>query len=76
LLKLLLLVAAGVYLLPAALAALLWWSGDHPSSWRQADWGSARILPTPQEGSDAALYILSARTGGMKGPSPSIPGSW
>jgi hypothetical protein len=67
LLKLLLLVVAGVYLLPAALAALLWWSGDHPSSWRQADWSSAHILPTPQEGSDAALYILSARTGGMKG---------
>ncbi|MBB4004961.1 MAG: DUF3750 domain-containing protein [Aurantimonas endophytica] len=66
-LKLLLIVIAGVYLLPAALAALLWWSGDHPSSWRQADWSSSRILPTPQDGSDAALYILAARTGGMKG---------
>lgn len=66
-LKLLLLVIAGVYLLPAALAALLWWSGDHPSSWRQADWSSARILPAPQDGEDAAFYILAARTGGMKG---------
>ncbi|NDV85819.1 DUF3750 domain-containing protein [Aurantimonas aggregata] len=61
------LVIAGVYLLPAALAALLWWSGDHPSSWRQADWSSARILPAPQEQPDAALYIFAARTGGMKG---------
>ena len=66
-LKLLLLLIAGVYVLPAALSALLWWTGEHPGSWRQADWSSAQILPVPAEDTPAALYILAARTGGMKG---------
>ncbi|MFY0732853.1 MULTISPECIES: DUF3750 domain-containing protein [Aurantimonas] len=66
-LKLLLLLIAGVYVLPAALSALLWWTGEHPGSWRQADWSSAQILPVPDDGTPAALYILAARTGGMKG---------
>ena len=66
-LKLLLLLIAGVYVLPAALSALLWWADEHPGSWRQADWSSAKILPAPAEDTPAALYILAARTGGMKG---------
>ena len=66
-LKLLLLLIAGIYLLPAALSAVLWWSGEHPQSWRQADWSSADILPSAKDSPPAALYILAARTGGMKG---------
>ena len=53
-LKLLLLLIAGVYVLPAALSALLWWTGEHPGSWRQADWSSAQILPVPDDGTPAA----------------------
>lgn len=56
-----------VYLLPAALAVLLWWMGEHPSSWREADWGSAALLPAPPLAEDAAIYVLAARTGGLKG---------
>ncbi|WP_102958701.1 DUF3750 domain-containing protein [Mangrovicella endophytica] len=66
-LKLFLLAFALIYLLPAALAAVLWWVGSHPQSWHDADWASARLLPAATETGDAAVYILAARTGGLKG---------
>lgn len=50
-----------------ALAALLWIAGQHPASWREADWTSARLLPAATDDPRAAAYILSARTGGLKG---------
>lgn len=56
-----------VYVLPATLSALLWWTSEHPLSWRQADWSSAALLPAASVTDDAALYILAARTGGLKG---------
>ncbi|HEY9057435.1 MAG TPA: DUF3750 domain-containing protein [Aurantimonas sp.] len=67
LLKWLTVFVGAVYLLPAALAALLWWTGEHPVSWRQADWSSAALLPAASTSDEAALYILAARTGGLKG---------
>ena len=56
-----------VYLLPAALATGLWWMGQHPSNWRDADWSSAALLPRAGDDKEAAVYILAARTGGLKG---------
>jgi len=56
-----------VYLAPVALAALLWWAGSHPASWRDADWTSAGLLPVAASSREAAVYVLSARTGGLKG---------
>ncbi|WP_427023848.1 DUF3750 domain-containing protein [Aureimonas ureilytica] len=56
-----------IYLLPAALATLLWWSGSHPASWRDADWSSAALLPKADASEAAAIYVLAARTGGLKG---------
>ncbi|MEC5322081.1 DUF3750 domain-containing protein [Aurantimonas sp. A3-2-R12] len=67
LLKWLSVVVVAVYLLPTALAALLWWTSERPLSWRQADWSSASLLPIASTNGDAALYILAARTGGLKG---------
>lgn len=67
LLKWLLLFVAVVYLLPTALAVLLWWSSERPVSWSQADWKSSALLPTASTNGDAALYVLAARTGGLKG---------
>jgi hypothetical protein len=67
LVKMLLLFVALVYLAPVALAALLWWGGSHPGSWRDADWTSAGLLPAATGSREAAVYVLSARTGGMKG---------
>lgn len=66
-LKIVLAVLSIVYLAPAALAAMLWTTGDHPGSWSQADWTSARVLPTANADKAAAMYIMAARTGGLKG---------
>lgn len=40
---------------------------DHATSWRSADWSSAGILPPKPAADEAKIYVLSARTGGMKG---------
>lgn len=65
--KIVLLAILFVYLVPAALSALLWKVGEHPGTWRDADWTSAKLLPAPGETAEAAVYVLSARTGGLKG---------
>lgn len=67
LVKIVLLAVLLVYILPAGLSALLWTIGEHPGTWRDADWTSAKLLPAPGATSEAAVYVLSARTGGLKG---------
>jgi hypothetical protein len=55
------------FLLPAA-ATFGWWAlKERPPSWRAADWSSAGILPDPVREEEAAIYLLAARTGGLKG---------
>ncbi len=56
-----------IYLLPALASAGWWYMQDRPQSWRSADWSSAGILPKTAESPDAAIYVFSATTGGMKG---------
>lgn len=66
-LKRLLLLILVVYLLPA-LASTGWWSlQNHPSSWREAEWGTSGVLPKADANGDAKIYIMSASTGGLKG---------
>ncbi|WP_275789503.1 DUF3750 domain-containing protein [Pararhizobium gei] len=67
LLRRLLLAILFVYLLPALASAGFWYVKDRPASWREADWTSAKILPRPDESADAAIYVFSASTGGLKG---------
>ncbi len=56
-----------VFVLPA-LASAAWWAvRDHPASWRDADWSSSGLLPDSHRDSEAAVYVLAARTGGFKG---------
>jgi hypothetical protein len=55
------------FLLPAGASVALYLSGDHPDSWRSADWSATGLLPAPAPGDEAAIYIMSARTGGLKG---------
>lgn len=56
-----------VFLLPAGLSVLFWKLGEHPATWREADWSSAAILPAADADERAAVYVLAARTGGLKG---------
>jgi hypothetical protein len=56
-----------VYLLPALASAGLWYLRDRPENWRTADWSSSGVLPKAKADRDAAIYILSAATGGLKG---------
>lgn len=56
-----------VYLLPALASAGLWYAKERPSRWSEARWTSANILPKADASEDAAIYIFSAQTGGLKG---------
>lgn len=56
-----------LYLLPVAGAVGLWLTEDRPRTYREADWSSTGILPMPENDRRAAIYIFSAKTGGLKG---------
>ncbi|WP_048646093.1 DUF3750 domain-containing protein [Nitratireductor soli] len=56
-----------IFVLPAAASASWWAIQDRPASWREADWSASGVLPDAATNADAAIYILAARTGGMKG---------
>jgi len=66
-LKRLLLVIFVIYLLPTFATAGWWAIQERPARWSEARWSSAQILPQPGESEDAAIYVFSAATGGMKG---------
>ncbi len=66
-LKRLLLIIFIVYLLPTFASAGWWAFQERPGRWSEARWSSARILPEASESEEAAVYIFSATTGGMKG---------
>jgi len=42
-------------------------ASSQPGSWRSADWSSAGILPDADSSREAAVYVMAARTGGLKG---------
>lgn len=56
-----------VFILPALLTLGWWFLQDRPNSWRSADWGPSGVLPVAAKSRDAAVYVMAARTGGMKG---------
>lgn len=55
------------FLMPLAASAAWWSQVDRPASWRSADWGSSGLLPPPALSEPAAIYVMTARTGGFKG---------
>ncbi len=55
-----------VFILPSAASAMWWALVERPTSWREANWGTSGILPAPKT-DEAAIYVMAARTGGMKG---------
>lgn len=56
-----------VFVLPAAATAGWWVLKERPRSWGSADWSSAGVLPAARAEDPASLYVLAARTGGLKG---------
>ena len=56
-----------VFVLPIAATALWWATQDRPSSWRAANWSASGVLPLAGYVSEPAIYVMAARTGGMKG---------
>ena len=56
-----------VFVVPVAATAAWWALSDRPSSWSSANWGSSGTLAPASASPDAAIYIMAARTGGMKG---------
>ncbi|MDY8110552.1 DUF3750 domain-containing protein [Fulvimarina sp. 2208YS6-2-32] len=65
--RLVLLFILVVFVLPVLLSGALWWIGDNPRSWREANWSSSGVLPRASEVTDAVVYVMAARTGGIKG---------
>lgn len=55
------------FLLPTAAAAVWWTTQDRPESWRAADWGASGVLADAAATPGAAIHVMSARTGGLKG---------
>lgn len=56
-----------LFALPALVSVGVWKLDSRPSSWSNADWTSAGILPQASSDSDAVIYVMAARTGGLKG---------
>ena len=56
-----------IFLTPLALHAAWWLSTDQAQAWNQADWSSARMLPSPRAKPEALVHVYAARTGRWKG---------
>lgn len=66
LLRLTVRIIAFVFVLPALAHGAIWASLDRPASWYEADWSSSKMFSVPEVDA-AGVYIMTARTGGMKG---------
>ncbi|MDD9910798.1 MAG: DUF3750 domain-containing protein [Ahrensia sp.] len=56
-----------VFIVPSLVHLGVWAMKDRPSRWNHADWSSAGILAKKPDVDEAAVYVMSARTGGLKG---------
>jgi len=56
-----------LFVAPSLIHLAIWAASERPSSWRDADWSSAGILPAAAASQSAAVYVMAARTGGLKG---------
>jgi hypothetical protein len=61
------LILIAVFILPVAARAAVFAFGDHPHSWRDADWSSTGSLPPAAAEPDARVVVFSGRAGGWKG---------
>lgn len=65
--KILILAFCVMFILPAVGTAAWWASIDRPSSWSSADWSASGVLPKPGSVDGPAIFLMAARTGGLKG---------
>ncbi len=56
-----------LFLVPAAGTAAWWATLERPNSWRTADWSASGVLPSPTSIDGPAIFVMAARTGGLKG---------
>jgi uncharacterized protein DUF3750 len=56
-----------IFLLPLLVRALVYYAGERPGGWWDADWSSARILAPAGSDPDARIIVFSGRTGRWKG---------
>lgn len=56
-----------VFVLPTLVSAGLWATREHPQGWSSAKWSSSGLLPSAENSPEAAIYVFSAMTGGLKG---------
>jgi hypothetical protein len=56
-----------VFLLPLLVRAVVYYVGERPGGWRDADWSSARILAPAASDPEARIIVFSGRTGRWKG---------
>ena len=62
-----LLATLALFLVPALGSVAVWAARDQPGSWRSADWSSSGLLAARGPADEAAIIVLAARTGGLKG---------
>jgi hypothetical protein len=55
-----------LFLLPVGARAAVYYATEHPRSWRDADWSSARLLAPAAADPAARVLVMSGRTGGWK----------
>ncbi len=55
------------FIVPSLTHLAIWAATDRPINWHEADWSSANILPPASTTEDAKVFVMSARTGGLKG---------
>lgn len=55
------------FIVPALASLGVRAASSQPDSWRSADWSSTEILPVAGDDQPAAIYVMTARTGGLKG---------
>ncbi|WP_420408997.1 DUF3750 domain-containing protein [Hoeflea sp.] len=55
------------FISPALASVGVMAAGSYPNSWRSADWSSTGQFPEARDDRQAAIYVMAARTGGLKG---------
>jgi hypothetical protein len=56
-----------LFVTPLGLHAAWWLSTDAAVAWSEADWSSARVLPSARAKPEALVHVYAARTGRWKG---------